>query len=114
MSTRDSSFDGLRVASFESRRAEEMERMIAKMGGVPFVSPSMREVALERNQAAIDFANAITVAEMMTAILLSSGRGDTPIESLGSLWGQTLGTREVHQATGMVASDDEIFLAVET
>ena len=40
-----SSFDGLRVAAFESRRADEIERMIAKRGGVPFVSPSMREVA---------------------------------------------------------------------
>ena len=40
-------FAGLRVASFESRRADEMAHMIAKRGGVPFVSPSMREVALE-------------------------------------------------------------------
>ncbi|MGW4099705.1 GAF and ANTAR domain-containing protein [Mycobacterium sp. NPDC004974] len=52
--------------------------------------------------AAVDFANAIAIAEIVTAILLGSGRGDLPLESLGSLWDQPLGTREVHQATGMV------------
>ena len=43
-------FAGLRVASFESRRADDIERMIARFGGVPFVSPSMREVAIGHNQ----------------------------------------------------------------
>src|SRR3954465_11978263 len=69
----NSSFDGLRVVAFESRRADEIERMISKRGGIPFVSPSMREVAIERNQAAIDFANrvitgAIDVVVFMTGV----------------------------------------------
>ena len=38
---------GLRVASFESRRSEEMARLISKSGGQAFVSPSMREVPLD-------------------------------------------------------------------
>ena len=57
MSTDPTNFAGLRVASFESRRADDMERMIARFGGVPFVSPSMREVSIGHNRAAIDFAN---------------------------------------------------------
>ena len=66
-----SGFNGLRVAAFESRRAEEMERLIAKRGGVPFVSPSMREVALERNQAAVDFANRLITGGVDVIIFLT-------------------------------------------
>jgi uroporphyrinogen-III synthase len=49
-------FDGLRVLSLESRRAAEIERLIRAQGGVPFVAPSMREVPLEENPQAFDFA----------------------------------------------------------
>jgi uroporphyrinogen-III synthase len=49
-------FDGLRVLSLESRRAVEIERLIRSQGGVPFVAPSMREVPLEENPEAFDFA----------------------------------------------------------
>ena len=37
-------FNGLRVLSFESRRAEEIARLIKNNGGVPMVAPSTREV----------------------------------------------------------------------
>ena len=50
-------FAGLRVAAFESRRAEEIKNLIEKFGGRPLVAPSMREVAPEKNPAAIDFAH---------------------------------------------------------
>jgi uroporphyrinogen-III synthase len=49
-------FDGLRVLSLESRRAVEIERLIRTQGGAPFVAPSMREVPLEDNSEAFDFA----------------------------------------------------------
>jgi uroporphyrinogen-III synthase len=49
-------FDGLRVLSLESRRAAEIERLIRSQGGTPFVAPSMREVPLEDNPYAFDFA----------------------------------------------------------
>lgn len=49
-------FDGLRVLSLESRRAAEIERLIRSQGGVPFVAPSMREVPLEQNSLAWEFA----------------------------------------------------------
>jgi uroporphyrinogen decarboxylase len=71
VSAESSSFAGLRVASFESRRAEEMHNMISKRGGVPFVSPSMREVAVERNQAAIDFANRLITGGIDVVIFLT-------------------------------------------
>ncbi len=49
-------FDGLRVLALESRRAVEIERLIRAQGGAPFVAPSMREVPLEENPEAFDFA----------------------------------------------------------
>jgi len=49
-------FDGLRVLSLESRRAVEIERLIRSQGGVPCVAPSMREVPLEDNPQAFNFA----------------------------------------------------------
>ena len=42
--------------AFESRLAKEMATLIERLGGVPRVAPSLREVPLEENAAAIDFA----------------------------------------------------------
>jgi uroporphyrinogen decarboxylase len=49
-------FAGLRVAGFESRRAEEMASLVSRFGGLPSISPSMREVADAKNPEAIEFA----------------------------------------------------------
>ena len=50
------SFDGLRVLSLESRRSTEMAKLIRTYGGEPFVVPAMREVPLESNRLALEFA----------------------------------------------------------
>lgn len=48
------------------------------------------------------FADAVAIAELLTAVLLG-GDGDGGIPgTLGPWWNQPLSTREVHQATGMV------------
>jgi len=49
-------FDGLRVLSLESRRAVEIEKLIRARGGDPFVAPSMREIPLQDNPQAFQFA----------------------------------------------------------
>jgi uroporphyrinogen decarboxylase len=74
MSTADEntpSFQGLRVAALESRRREEFSRLIERFGGVPFVSPSMREVPVDRNKEAVDFAYRIMTGEIGTVIFLT-------------------------------------------
>jgi uroporphyrinogen decarboxylase len=71
MATADVTFAGLRIASFESRRADDIARMIAKKGGVPLVSPSMREVPLAHNQAAVDFANRLVTGQIDVVIYLT-------------------------------------------
>ena len=74
MTTAEVTFAGLRVASFESRRADDIARMIAKKGGVPLVSPSMREVPLAQNQAAVDFANRLVTGQIDVVIFLTGRR----------------------------------------
>jgi len=64
-------FNGLRVAAFESRRRDEMQRMIEKFGGVPFVSPSLREVPISENREAIDFAYRVITGQINIAIFLT-------------------------------------------
>src|SRR3989304_331224 len=71
MTTDTATFAGLRVASFESRRADDMARMIAKKEGIAYVSPSMREVPLAHNQAAIDFANRLITGQIDVVIFLT-------------------------------------------
>lgn len=49
-------FRGLRVVSFESRRASEMAELVARHGGEPLTAPTMREIPIEQNTEAITFA----------------------------------------------------------
>ncbi len=49
-------FSGLRVVALESRRADDMARLIQRSGGVALVSPSMREVPLEDPGDVVEFA----------------------------------------------------------
>ncbi|MDX1924965.1 MAG: uroporphyrinogen decarboxylase [Pirellulaceae bacterium] len=71
MSDETASFAGLRVAALESRRRDDMERLIARFGGQPFVSPSMREVPIESNREAIDFAYRVMTGEINIVIFLT-------------------------------------------
>ena len=67
-------FAGLRVAAFESRRAEEMSRLIERFGGRPSVSPSMREVAIEDDSTSVDFANRL-ITGLIDTVLVMTGVG---------------------------------------
>jgi uroporphyrinogen-III synthase len=65
-------FDGLRVLSLESRRGAEMETLIRKQGGEPFVAASMREVPLEYQAAeAFSFADRLLKGEFDGVIFLT-------------------------------------------
>ncbi len=64
-------FAGLRVLSLESRRATEMAKLIETYGGVPIVAPSMREVPLETNTEAQDFARKLLAGELDVVVLLT-------------------------------------------
>jgi uroporphyrinogen-III synthase len=65
------SFHGLRVLSFESRRAAEIASLISTFGGQPLVVPALREVPLESNLEALDFADALVRGELDIVIFLT-------------------------------------------
>src|SRR5260221_9593238 len=67
-------FEGLTVASFESRMALEIGRLIAHYGGRPLVAPSMKEIPLERNEEAIEFGAGL-LAGRFDILLLLTGVG---------------------------------------
>ena len=64
-------FRGLRVVAFESRMAAETAKMIERLGGLAIVAPAMREVPLEDNHAALDFAERLLAGEFDIVILLT-------------------------------------------
>ncbi len=65
------SFSGLRVLSFESRRAAEMAELIRRQEGEPTVAPGMREVALKENTQAYAFAERLFAGQFDMVILLT-------------------------------------------
>jgi uroporphyrinogen decarboxylase len=76
------SLQGLTVAAFESRRAEEMAALISNFGGVPLVAPSVREVPLEGNPAAFAFAEELFAGKLDAVICLTGVGTRTLLEVL--------------------------------
>jgi uroporphyrinogen decarboxylase len=70
-SQRATDFAGLRIVALESRRAPEMQRLIEKLGGVPLVSPSLREVAVDEQRPVIDFANHLMTGQIDIVLFLT-------------------------------------------
>ena len=64
-------FQGLRVLALESRRAAEIAKLIRASGGEPTVAPAMREVPLESNQEALQFAEHLVAGEFDLVIFLT-------------------------------------------
>lgn len=86
---------GLRVVSFESRRAKEMAELIRRYGGEPISAPSMREVPLSENRAALELLPQ-----------LESGTFDLLILMTG------VGTRTLNQALLTQYPQDQILAAL--
>ena len=64
-------FGGLRVISFESRRAFEMESLIERHGGKAEVAASMREIPFEVNREAVEFARKVVSGKAEVVILMT-------------------------------------------
>jgi uroporphyrinogen-III synthase len=64
-------FGGLRVVAFESRRADEMRRLIERNAGVAHVSPSMREVPLTYSADVVKFANELITGRVDLVIFMT-------------------------------------------
>src|SRR5215467_6653810 len=67
-------FNGLRVLSFESRRAKEIAQLIANHGGIPVVAPSTREVPAGPNDDDRKLIQGI-LDQQFDALILMTGVG---------------------------------------
>ena len=67
-------FNGLRVLSFESRRAKEIAHLISNNNGVPIGAPSTREVPDSPNDDELKLIRAI-LAQEFDAIIFMTGVG---------------------------------------
>lgn len=61
----------MRVLALESRRAVEIAKLIRASGGEPTVAPAMREVPLESNHEALQFAARLIQGEFDLVIFLT-------------------------------------------
>ena len=89
------SFDGLRVLSFESRRAAEIATLIGTYGGTAVVAPALREVPLESNPEVLDFAARLLRGEFDLTIFLTG-----------------VGTRELMRAAQQTHPRDALIAAL--
>jgi len=90
-----SGFNGLRVLSFESRRAKEIAQLISNNGGVPMVAPSTREVPAPPTDDELKLIHGLLQHEF-NAIIFMTG----------------VGARTLVQAAETVCSRDDFFAAL--
>jgi uroporphyrinogen-III synthase len=64
-------FQGRTVLTLESRRGQEMSRLIETYGGKPLHAPAMREVPLSSNPEALKFAEALLEGKFDAVIFLT-------------------------------------------
>ncbi len=77
-------FAGMQVCSFESRKAQEMQSLIRRQGGVPTVAPSMQEVSLDENAAAIDFADRLFRDELDVVVFMTGVGAEATLAAVES------------------------------
>ena len=64
-------FQGLRVLVLETRRGKEISALIRNQGGEAVLAPALKEVPLESNRPALDFAAALMRGEFDLIIFLT-------------------------------------------
>lgn len=77
-------FDGLRVLSFESRRAKEIAQLISNNSGVPTVAPSTREVPAGSNEDETEFVGGVIECRFDAVIFMTGVGARTLIEAARS------------------------------
>ena len=69
--TSQSGLQGLKIVSFESRRAKEIAELIHRYNGEPIVAPSLREVPLSENHAALELVPQLQEGKIDLLILMT-------------------------------------------
>lgn len=61
----------IRVCSFESRRAAEMQSLIERNDGLATLAPSLKEIPIENNPAAFEFAEQLASGQIDLVLFLT-------------------------------------------
>jgi uroporphyrinogen-III synthase len=75
-----------RVLSLESRKADEMRSLIERHGGIATVAPSMREIPLEENRAALEFGERLFAGKIDVVVFLTGVGASALMETLCTRW----------------------------
>lgn len=78
----------LRTVSLESRRSEEMARLLGRHGLIPIEAPSMREVPLVDQAEALAFGAALMQGQCDWLVLLTGVGTRTLVATLSTRWPQ--------------------------
>jgi uroporphyrinogen-III synthase len=78
----------LRTVSLESRRSDEMARLLQRHGLIPIEAPSMREVPLADQAEAFVFGEALMQGQCDWLVLLTGVGTRTLVATLGTRWAQ--------------------------
>jgi uroporphyrinogen-III synthase len=78
--------DGLRIVSFESRRAEDLAQLIRRHGGEPIRAPSLQEVPLSQQTEALDFGETLLGGQCDVLILLTGVGTTMLVDVLATTW----------------------------
>jgi uroporphyrinogen-III synthase len=73
-SNQHANLHGLKVISFESRRAKEMAELIRRYGGEPVTAPSMREIPLSESGAVLELLPQLEAGKF-DLLILTTGVG---------------------------------------
>ena len=106
-------FSGLCVVAFESRKAEEMRRLIRRFGGEPLVAPSMREVPLENQREALTFGERLFAGQIDILILLTGVGTRTLVQALSTKYPKDTVVRALSQLTLVVRGPKPIVALAE-
>ena len=74
-----------RVLSLESRKADEMRSLIERHGGIATVAPSMREIPLDENRAALAFGEQLFAGQIDVVVFLTGVGAAYPLVRTHSL-----------------------------
>lgn len=75
-------FGGARVLALESRRGAEIATLISRLGGTCVLAPALREVPLESNVAAVQFARALIDGAFDVVIFLTGVGAKTMLSAV--------------------------------
>lgn len=89
-SSRGGGLAGLRIVSFESRRAQEMALLLRRHGGEVLYAPSMRELPLADERGILEFGARLFDGSCDALILLTGVGTTILVDALSTRWPRAL------------------------